>query len=61
MSNPERYEDQAENEVSSELKESDEFREKAVEYLENSEGQRSFVQTLKSFAAWLKQQLADLD
>ena len=42
-----------------ETKESDDLRVKAAAYLENSDGKRSFIQTLKSFAAWVAQQLAD--
>lgn len=61
MSNPEIPENQIENKPSKEIKESNELRSKAAGYLENSDGKRSFVQTLKSFAAWLKQQLADDD
>ncbi|MBI2607695.1 MAG: hypothetical protein HYW51_02635 [Candidatus Doudnabacteria bacterium] len=40
-----------------ETKETPELRAKAAQYLENSDGKRTFVQTLKSFAAWLADQI----
>jgi len=61
MSNPGIYKDRPEKKISKETKETHELRLKAAQYLENSDGKRSFVRTLKSFAAWLKQQLADDD
>jgi hypothetical protein len=49
---------QVDNEHGKEVKESDLLSKKAAVFLENSDGKRSFIQTIKSFSAWLKHQLA---
>lgn len=57
---PELAEEKPELQAKPEIKETKELRMQAAQYLETPiDG--SFIRTLKSFAAWLKQQLAKLD
>ena len=43
-----------------EIRETKELRQHAAQYLENSGESRTFIQTLKSFAGWVSDQLAKL-